>query len=81
MAVLYFFGLMSVPWELSSQSLAGLALDPKLVWLEVHGCQINIIYRKLPFKVENFEQKQPISLTWLLVTLRLHSLTGLVVSL
>ena len=35
-----FCGLISVPWELSSQSLAGLALDLKLVMLRVLGCQI-----------------------------------------
>ena len=39
-----FCGLFSVPWELSSKSLAGLALDLKLVMLRVHGCQI--VYNK-----------------------------------
>ena len=37
-----FCGLISVPWELSSQSLAGLALDLKLVMLRVHGLQIDL---------------------------------------
>ena len=42
-------GLISVPWELSSQSLAGLCFGTKPVWLKVHSCQVLFCHLSLSF--------------------------------